>query len=228
MSRSSDVLLALVILLAGKSNAQTEPGNNSASPADALSGAAVGEEGSIENIEKNATQGDPIAQWGLGIRYRDGRGVNQDYRQAFTWFMKSAVSGLSLAQTQVAYAYEFGRGTPQNYALEAYWDEKAARQGDPEGALNIGIAYEVGEGVPKDLVLAHAWLNIAAAQGNDDVFAKAARIGRDKIATELNDAQLREAQVIATRWGVGHGIERLTRHETKRPARAYRRPRIQM
>ncbi|MEO6423325.1 MAG: hypothetical protein ABIR84_11790, partial [Candidatus Nitrotoga sp.] len=40
----------------------------------------------IESYQKEAAQGDANAQYALGIKYRNGEGVAQDYAKAREWF----------------------------------------------------------------------------------------------------------------------------------------------
>ena len=45
-----------------------------------------------------AEQGDPKAQYFLGVMYANGQGVPQDYKKAMTWIGKAAVQGDAGAQ----------------------------------------------------------------------------------------------------------------------------------
>ncbi|MBQ6003089.1 MAG: SEL1-like repeat protein [Synergistaceae bacterium] len=51
--------------------------------------------------EKAATQSLPDAQYGLGIIYRDGRGVPQSDEKAIEWFTKAAEQGDNDAKTEL-------------------------------------------------------------------------------------------------------------------------------
>ncbi|KAF9147288.1 hypothetical protein BG015_011105 [Linnemannia schmuckeri] len=61
-----------------------------------------------------ASRGDMTAQVALGDMYRDGRGVNQDYRTSVDWYRKAAEQGHVGAQANVGAAYEQGLGVPQD------------------------------------------------------------------------------------------------------------------
>jgi hypothetical protein len=71
---------------------------------------------------KAAERGDMISQYNLGIIYRDGRGVEQNYKRAFEWFMKASEPELIDGQYNIALAYEMGNNIKQDYAkaLELY------------------------------------------------------------------------------------------------------------
>ncbi len=47
---------------------------------------------------KSAEQGDAWAQYNLGLIYKNGEGVSQDYEKAIDWFTKSAEQGFAVAQ----------------------------------------------------------------------------------------------------------------------------------
>jgi TPR repeat protein len=49
---------------------------------------------SVEQIRTKAEQGDATAQFDLGVMYRRGQGVQQDYSQAYMWINLAATQGL--------------------------------------------------------------------------------------------------------------------------------------
>jgi hypothetical protein len=74
-----------------------------------------------------AEQGDGAAMVKFGSMYIDGRGVEQDYRQAVQWFRRAAEQGYPEAQLLLGEMYYEGRGLPRDY-LQAYrwWSLAAA------------------------------------------------------------------------------------------------------
>ena len=76
-----------------------------------------------------AQNGDPKAQFKLGVMYQEGRGGAPDYTEAVRWFQQAADRGEAEAQNRLSFAYEKGLGVGQNY-VEAYrWASLAAAQG---------------------------------------------------------------------------------------------------
>ena len=55
------------------------------------------------------------AQNTLGSMYEQGKGVDQDYNQAFYWFTAAAEQGHANAQINLADMYARGQGTNQDY-----------------------------------------------------------------------------------------------------------------
>lgn len=77
-----------------------------------------------------ARQGDPEAQYTLGMMYDDGDGLSQDYQQAARWFRAAAEQGHAQAQRQLGRLYFHGLGLERNL-LQAYaWFNLATAQGD--------------------------------------------------------------------------------------------------
>ena len=52
----------------------------------------------IKRLHKSAEQGDPRAQFNLGVMYRIGQGVKQNYPEAVKWYRLAADQGDSSAQ----------------------------------------------------------------------------------------------------------------------------------
>ena len=107
---------------------------------------------------KAADQGNAEAQLFVGLMYRDGQGVPQDYAQAIVWFLKVAVLA----------------------------DDAANPPGLIDLAqLNLGRMYRDGHGVPQDYLRAHMWLNLAASHaglGRNERDDLAAKMTPDQIA----------------------------------------------
>ncbi len=79
-------------------------------------------------------QGDAEAQYNLGILYRDGLGIKQDYKMAVALFGKSAEQGFVDAQYNLAVLYGEGKGVEQDFTRAVALYRKAAEQ-DPVESL---------------------------------------------------------------------------------------------
>jgi len=89
----------------------------------------------FEETKRLAEQGNVIAQSNLGLMYRYGEGVAQNYTEAFRWYRLAAEQGDSRAQYNLGLMYANGQGVPQNYVRAYVWFSVAAAQGD-ENARN--------------------------------------------------------------------------------------------
>lgn len=84
-----------------------------------------------------AHKGNPIAQFVLGSRYERGDGVEQNYREAASWYLKAAEQGDRDAQYHLGLMHYHGRGM-KKAPLEAYmWFEIAAANGYEEARSEI-------------------------------------------------------------------------------------------
>ncbi len=115
---------------------------------------------------KAAEQGDPEAQFNLGVSYDFGEGVRKNPEQAVYWYSKAAEQGHLQAQVNLAICYEEGEGVPKNPEKAVFWYSKAAEQGHPEAQFYLGVCYEYGKGVKKDVRKAAKWYAKAAEQGH--------------------------------------------------------------
>lgn len=82
-----------------------------------------------ESLEKTKS-GDPNANYDIGERYYDGRGVPLDYRMAAEWFAKAAKLGHTKAKTNLGLMYLVGRGVRKDRQLASQYLADAAKQGD--------------------------------------------------------------------------------------------------
>ena len=144
---------------------------------------------------KAAQQGHAKAQFRLGLMYRNGRGVPEDYSRAAQWFGKAAEKGHARAQLLLGMMYHQGDGVAQNSLKAAQWYRKAAEQGRASAQTTLGIMYEQGDGVPQDWALAHMWYSLAASNG--DKFASAVR---NILVRRMTSQQIDKALRLQRQW----------------------------
>jgi hypothetical protein len=98
-----------------------------------------------------------------------------------------------------AQAADLDRGTTAfengDYRSARYELEPLADAGDTQAQAVIGLMHALGRGYRKDLVQAYKWLTLSARAGNED-----AQEARERIATGMTRAQLRDAQSKANRF----------------------------
>jgi len=69
--------------------------------------------------------------------YAMGLGVEQDYRRAFEWYLRSSMKGHPGAQSGIGWYYEVGLGMPSPDLVRAYmWYVLSAIGGDPDAAIS--------------------------------------------------------------------------------------------
>lgn len=119
----------------------------------------------LAELKHLATQGEPLAQFYLGVRHAFGRGVPKHDEEAVAWWRKAAEQGVITAQYNLGAYYKLGQGVPQDYKEAANWFLKAAEQGHADAQNGLGFAYENGQGVPQNINEAVSWYRKAADQG---------------------------------------------------------------
>jgi TPR repeat protein len=114
----------------------------------------------LKEVAPLARAGNADAQHLLGLMYYMGRGVAQDYRQAFAWHQKAALQG------------------------------KAAEQGHPEAQYALGLLYRYHvAGMPQDMVLAYMLWNLSAANGHANAANQRAAVARQMSQEQIEEAQ---------------------------------------
>ena len=115
----------------------------------------------FESCLYKARQGDTQAQNNVGVMYKLGDGVTQDYKQAVKWYRKAAEQGFAEAQYNLGEMYAVN----QDYKQALKWLTKAAEQGIAHAQNNLGLMYREGQGVTQDYKQAVKWYRKAAEQG---------------------------------------------------------------
>ncbi len=113
---------------------------------------------SYKELIKLASQGDGIAQFGLGEVLEEA----EDYEPAFFLYKKLAQKGNVNAQLKVGLFYEYGYGRGVNNVKAAEWYEKAALQGHAQAQLWLATLLADFS----QLHLAKEWAQKSADQGN--------------------------------------------------------------
>ena len=120
----------------------------------------------IRWTEKKAKIGDADAMWWIGVKYRDGEGVEKNLKKAFEWFLKSAMAGHDGGMWWLGDCYRNGEGTEENVEEAIKWYEKSASLGNAYAMCRLGRAYDEGIGVPENPVLGAEWYRKAAEKGS--------------------------------------------------------------
>lgn len=160
-------LFVLAIMLVAGSALAAKPAG-SVSPDD---GRAV-----LERVRPLAEQGNPNAQYNLGVIYDRGYGVERNYDKARTWYKKAAAQDYAKAAHNLGVMYQKGHGVPANDERAAQWFKKAAKLGEPAAQNNLAVMYAEGIGVERNLPLAVVWMARAARAGNDSAIENLPRI----------------------------------------------------
>jgi hypothetical protein len=88
-------------------------------------------------FRRAAEQGNPAAQYNLGVMYFYGRGVARDHGAALEWYLAAAGQGLANAQNNVGFIYVRGDGVPADNVRAHMWFHLAAEQGHEAADRNL-------------------------------------------------------------------------------------------
>ena len=76
------------------------------------------------------------AQFNLGVMYKKGKGVPQDYAEAASWYQQAAEQGNAKAMNNLGYMYASGSGVLQDFVLAYMWYNQAGANGINLGSEN--------------------------------------------------------------------------------------------
>jgi localization factor PodJL len=110
----------------------------------------------------------PAAEYELGARYAEGRGVTQNMAEAAVWMQRAADAGFVPAQFRLASLYEKGEGVTKDpqAARRLYLD--AAKKGHGKAMHNLAVLYAEGIDGKPDYKSAAEWFRKAASYGVTD------------------------------------------------------------
>ena len=112
-----------------------------------------------------AYEGDPDAQFKVGVLYTNSQFREPDFEQAVYWYKQAARQGHTLAQYNLGHQYISGQGVAKNETEAMSWWEKAANDDHALAQFNLGRAYYLGIGVQEDHSQSKYWFERAAGNG---------------------------------------------------------------
>lgn len=142
-----------------------------------------------------AEAGDADGQFGMGLLYGNGYGVELDDFQALKWYVLAAGQGHAEAQCNIAVMHANGWGVPQSDEEALKWYSLAAEQGVTPAQINVGRMYAGGFGTVQDKVQGHKWFSIAAELGDNDAI-----FNRDILAATMSAEEIAESNRLSIEW----------------------------
>ncbi|MEA2986196.1 MAG: localization factor PodJL [Alphaproteobacteria bacterium] len=115
-----------------------------------------------------AAAGDASAEYEVGLRYAEGRGVTANASEAVRWLELAAKQGLAMAQFRLAGLYEKGIGGKKDIETARRLYKAAAEQGNAGAMHNLAVLYAEGAAVKPDYRTAAQWFRLAADHGVSD------------------------------------------------------------
>ena len=172
---------------------------NNGSTADYAKGFDAYSEGdyatALSEWQPLAEQGDRDGQFGLGLLYANGWGVELNDDEALKWYRFAVEQDHAEAAYNLAVMCANGWGVPQSDDEAFKWYSIAAEGGFTTAQISLGKMYAIGFGAPQDNVQAHKWYNIAAML--DDYNAE---FERDDMARMMSPGDVAKAEELAAKW----------------------------
>ncbi len=115
-----------------------------------------------------AASGNAAAEYEVGVRYAEGRGVAANSAEASRWLELAAQRGLALAQFRLAGLYEKGIGVKKDIETARRLYKAAAEQGNAKAMHNLAVLYAEGAALKPDYRTAAQWFRLASDHGVSD------------------------------------------------------------
>lgn len=163
----------------------------------ACSASHLRDQPTIDELKKAAEQGDADAQRRLGLKYFNGHGLPQDYRQAVAWYQKAAEQGDAMAQWFLGGMYDEGQGVQHDVQQALHWYSKAAEQGSSRAQFRLGEIFAEGHEVRQNDLVAYGWYSLASSQGDVIALKRSARIAEKFTPEQHTQAKALAAELQA-------------------------------
>jgi len=115
-----------------------------------------------------ALAGNPAAEYEVGARYVEGRGVTQNFGEATVWLQRAADTGFAPAMFRLASLYEKGEGMKKDVQAARRLYLAAAEKGHAKAMHNLAVLYSEGIDGKPDYKTAAEWFRRAAGYGVTD------------------------------------------------------------
>ncbi|MGE3988700.1 hypothetical protein [Pseudorhodoplanes sp.] len=119
-------------------------------------------------LRNAARKGEPAAEFEVGVRQIEGRGVPQNTEAGLRWLERAAESGLAPAHFRLAGLYEKGQGVRKDLSVARRHYIAAAEKGNAKAMHNLAVLYAEGVDGKADYKTAAQWFRRAAERGVAD------------------------------------------------------------
>jgi localization factor PodJL len=115
-----------------------------------------------------AAAGNAAAEYEIGLRYAEGRGVPPNQELALHWFERAAQQGIAPALYRLGSLYEKGQGVKKDLNKARTLYLQAADKGNAKAIHNLAVLYAEGIDGKPDYRVAAQWFRKAAERGVAD------------------------------------------------------------
>jgi len=132
-----------------------------------------------------ANSGHPYAQYNLGLCFKNGTGVKQNFATAVQWIRKAAEQNDPDAQHSLGLRYKTGEGVTKDNIEAVKWFKMAADQGYCFSQSHLAKMLKKGLGIKTDYFQSMHYYKLAAEQGDTDSKKKLIRFNEEPLLTNV-------------------------------------------
>lgn len=155
-----------------------------------------------------AANGDPSAEFEVGARLAEGKGTDQNFKDAAKWYQRSASKGFVQAQYRLGTLYERGLGMKADEERAKDWYVRAAEQGNIKAMHNLAVLSANGRSGAPDYASAAKWFTEAAERGLADSQFNLAVLYENGLGVEADLRQSYKWLALAARGGDKEAVRR--------------------
>lgn len=173
----------------GSIGRQPAPPRSNPSPQVEIPAADPAPTGISPALRSAAAANNPAAEYEMGARYADGRGVAPNPQEAIRWFERAANAGFAPAQFRLASLNEKGDGIKKDLQAARRLYIAAADKGHAKAMHNLAVLYAEGIDGKPDYRVAAQWFRKAASFGVADSQYNLAILYARGIGVDVNLAE---------------------------------------
>jgi len=162
-----------------------------------------------------ASKGDPSAEFEVATRLAEGKGTDQNFKEAARWYQRSASKGFAQAQYRLATLYERGLGMKADLARAKSWYQRSAEQGNVKSMHNLAVLAAGRGGVTPDYTTAANWFTQASNHGLADSQYNLAVLTESGLGVQKDPVQAAMWFILAARGGDKEAIRRRDQMKAK-------------
>jgi len=166
-----------------------------------------------------AAQGDASAEFEVASRLAEGKGTDQNLKEAVRWYQRSAAQGFAQAQYRLGTFYERGLGMKADAARARTWYQRAADQGNVKAMHNLAVLAAGRSAESPDYTTAARWFSQAASYGLPDSQFNLAVLSESGLGIEKDMVQAAMWFNIAARSGDKEAMRRRDLMKSKMDAK---------
>lgn len=157
-----------------------------------------------------AAKGDPSAEFEVGSRFSQGKGMEQDFKQAAKWYGRSASRGFAQSQYRLGTLFERGLGVKKDRQRAMVWYKRAAGKGNIKAMHNLAVMNTNPETGSPDYMAAAQWFEKASERGLSDSQFNLAVLYEFGLGVKKDINTAYRWLVLSARSGDGEAVSRRT------------------